>query len=89
MQRSRAPRKSVKSSISFSSEEEERSPSSTNARFFDWPEPYPDPAPYRAGWQRAEDLTAAAAALPYQRLGPAERRELANLLIGLRTALLG
>jgi hypothetical protein len=32
-----------------------------NARFFEWPEPYPDPAPYRGRWDAAEDLTSAAA----------------------------
>lgn len=61
----------------------------SNARFFDWPEPYPDPAAHRAAWQRAEDLTAAAAALPYQRLAATERRELVDLLVGLRSAVLG
>lgn len=49
----------------------------------------PDPAPYQAGWQQAEDLTAAAAAVPYQRLEPAERRELVDLLVELHTAVLG
>ena len=61
----------------------------SNARFFDWPEPYPDPAPHQAAWQQAEDLTAAAAAVPYQRLEPAERRELVDLLVELHTAVLG
>lgn len=47
-----------------------------NARFFEWPEPYPDPAPYRARWDVAEDLTRAAAALPYEALDAPERGEL-------------
>ena len=51
-----------------------------NARFFEWPEPYPDPAPSRARWDAAEDLTAAAAALPYDALDAAERAELVDLL---------
>jgi hypothetical protein len=51
-----------------------------NARFFEWPEPYPDPAPWRARWDATEDLTAAAAALPYDALDSAERAELAGLV---------
>ena len=51
-----------------------------NARFFAWPEPYPDPAPHRARWDAAEDLTAAAAALPYDALPAPERAELVELL---------
>lgn len=60
-----------------------------NAAFFDWPEPYPDPAPYAPAWAAAEDLTAAAAARPYEILDPAERAELARLLQGLHAAVLG
>ena len=51
-----------------------------NARFFEWPEPYPDPALHRARWDAAEDLTSAAAALPYDALTGAERAELVALL---------
>jgi hypothetical protein len=47
-----------------------------NARFFEWPEPYPDPAPFRARWDAAEDLTSAAAGRPYDALDAAERAEL-------------
>lgn len=54
-----------------------------NARFFSWPEPYPDPAPWRARWDAAEDLTAAAAGRPYDALHPDERAELAALVGGL------
>jgi hypothetical protein len=50
-----------------------------NARFFQWPEPYPDPAPWRARWDAAEDLTSAAAALPYDALDAGERAELVAL----------
>ena len=50
-----------------------------NARFFEWPEPYPDGAPARARWDAAEDLTAAAAARPYDALDAAERAELVEL----------
>jgi hypothetical protein len=54
-----------------------------NARFFEWPEPYPDPDPWRARWDAAEDLTAAAAGLPYDALTAAERDELAGLVADL------
>lgn len=60
-----------------------------NAAFFDWPEPYPDPAGHAGAWAAAEDLTGAAAARPYEVLDPAERAELARLLQGLHTAVLG
>ena len=53
-----------------------------NARFFEWPEPYPDPDLHRARWDAAEDLTAAAAGLPYDALTSAERGELVTLLAG-------
>jgi hypothetical protein len=56
-----------------------------NARFFEWPEPYPDPDPWRARWDAAEDLTSAGAAVPYDALDAAERAELVELV----TALLG
>jgi len=52
-----------------------------NARFFEWPEPYPDPAPHRARWDAAEDLTAASAGLPYDALDATERAELVDLLL--------
>ena len=51
-----------------------------NARFFEWPEPYPDPDAHRARWDAAEDLTAAAAGLPYDALSSGERAELVDLL---------
>ncbi|MEX2290411.1 MAG: hypothetical protein WD794_08825 [Mycobacteriales bacterium] len=53
-----------------------------NARFFEWPEPYPDPAPYRARWDAAEELTAAAAGPPYDMVSAAERVELVDLVNG-------
>lgn len=56
-----------------------------NARFFEWPEPYPDPQPWRARWDAAEDLTAASAGRPYDALHADERTELVQLI----TALLG
>lgn len=52
----------------------------TNARFFEWPEPYPEPAPFRARWDAAEDLTSAAAGRPYDALDARERAELAELV---------
>jgi hypothetical protein len=51
-----------------------------SARFFEWPEPYPDPAPYRARWDAAEDLTSAAAGHPYDALDAADRAELVTLV---------
>lgn len=51
-----------------------------NARFFEWPEPYPDPDPWRARWDAAEDLTAAAAGVPYDALDSTERVELVDLV---------
>lgn len=51
-----------------------------NARFFEWPEPYPDPDLWRVRWDAAEDLTAAAAGLPYDALRADERVELAELV---------
>ena len=54
-----------------------------NARFFEWPEPYPDPTPWKARWDAAEDLTAAAAAPPYDALDAAERVELVELVTTL------
>jgi len=54
-----------------------------NATFFQWPEPHPDPETHRAQWQRAEDLTSAAAARPYEVLSADERAELVGLLTAL------
>jgi hypothetical protein len=54
-----------------------------NARFFEWPEPYPDPDPWRARWDAAEDLTAAGAAVAYDALDAAERAELVALVTSL------
>lgn len=54
-----------------------------NARFFEWPEPYPDPAGHRAEWERAEQLTCEAAARPYEVLTADERAELVSLLTAL------
>jgi hypothetical protein len=51
-----------------------------NARFFGWPEPYPDPEQHRPRWDAAEDLTAASAARAYDPLDAAERAELVDLL---------
>jgi hypothetical protein len=54
-----------------------------NARFFEWPEPYPDPAMWRGRWDAAEDLTASAAGRPYDALHADERQELADLVAAL------
>ncbi len=59
-----------------------------NATFFEWPEPYPDPALHRAAWTAAEELTATAAASPYEVLTASERAELVALLTALHTAVL-
>ena len=58
------------------------------AKFSQWPEPYPDPAPYAEQWQRSEELTAAAAAAPYAVLSEAERAELVGLLTAIHAAVL-
>ena len=50
------------------------------AKFAGWPEPWPDPEPFRARWQQAEDLTSAAAARPYEVLSEDERAELVQLV---------
>jgi hypothetical protein len=60
-----------------------------NARFFEWPEPYPDPEPHRARWDAAEDLTAAGAALAYDALSAPERAELVELVTAIHSATLG
>jgi hypothetical protein len=52
-----------------------------SAKFFEWPEPYPDPEPYKGLWQQAEELTSAAAAAPYAVLNRYERAELTALLL--------
>jgi hypothetical protein len=51
-----------------------------NATFFDWPEPYPDPAPWRDAWARAEQTTARLSAVAYGVLPEDERAELITLL---------
>lgn len=51
-----------------------------NAKFFSWPEPYPDADEHRPRWDAAEDLTAASAALPYDALTSEERGEVVELL---------
>jgi hypothetical protein len=58
----------------------------SNARFFEWPEPYPDPAEHRARWDAAEDLTAAGAAPPYDVLSSEERVELVADMTRLHAA---
>ena len=56
-----------------------------NARFFEWPEPYPDPELWRARWDAAEDLTSAAVGRAYNVLDVEERTE----FVALVTAVLG
>ena len=58
-------------------------PYQDNAKFFEWPEPYPDPEPYRAAWAKAEELTAAGAAPAFGALTVDERIELVALLESL------
>lgn len=50
------------------------------AQFLGWSEPFPDPEPYRADWQRAEELTSHAASRPFAVLSESERAELVDLL---------
>ncbi|MDP9101035.1 MAG: hypothetical protein M3N21_02670 [Actinomycetota bacterium] len=54
-----------------------------NATFFEWPEPHPDPEPFRAAWAKAEELTAAAAAPAFAALDKQDRQELVTLLDAL------
>ena len=54
-----------------------------NARFFEWPEPYPDASAHRADWERAEALTCRASGRPYAVLTEPERDELVALLSSL------
>lgn len=56
-----------------------------NAKFFEWPEPWPQAGPYEPAWQQAEALTCAAAAPPYESLSAAERAELVALLTEIHT----
>jgi hypothetical protein len=49
------------------------------AKFLGWEEPFPDPEPHRADWNRAEELTCAAAARPFEVLSDAERAELVQI----------
>lgn len=58
-----------------------------SAKFFSWPEPYPDPAPHKAQWEQAEELTAAAAGAPYEILTEDERSELVALLTEIHARL--
>jgi hypothetical protein len=57
------------------------------AKFFEWPEPYPDATPYKALWEQAEELTAAAAAPPYSVLSEDDRAELVSVLTGIHAHL--
>lgn len=58
-----------------------------NAKFFEWPEPWPDGAPYEATWQQAEALTSSAAAAAYTILSGDERAELVALLTEIHARL--
>ena len=49
------------------------------AKFLGWEEPFPDPEPYKADWDRAEQLTSAAAARPFGVLTEDERAELVKI----------
>jgi hypothetical protein len=59
-----------------------------SARFFGWPEPYPDPEGLREQHARAELLTDELAAPAYEALIDAERDELAALCAGVKAAAL-
>lgn len=55
----------------------------SNATFFGWPPPYPDPGPVRERWRAAEAATGRLVAPAFTALDAAERAE----LVGLVTAL--
>jgi hypothetical protein len=57
------------------------------AKFFEWPEPYPDPEPYKAQWEQAEWITSTGAAPPYETLTADERAELVELLTRIHAGL--
>jgi hypothetical protein len=57
------------------------------AKFFEWPEPYPDPEPYKAQWEQAEWITSTGAAPPYKTLTAEERAELVELLTKIHAGL--
>jgi hypothetical protein len=50
------------------------------AAFFEWPEPYPDPEPFRQRWQAAEEATGRLTAPTFAVLDEAEREELGRLV---------
>lgn len=60
-----------------------------NAKFFNWPEPYPDPEPLRDAYAAAEARTTKLAARAYEVLDAGERAELAGLVTDVRTHLDG
>lgn len=57
-----------------------------HARFFGWPEPYPDAAPLLERWQTAEEITDRLVAVAYGALSEDEGDELATLLGATRAA---
>lgn len=50
------------------------------AAFFEWPEPYPDPEPFRQRWRAAEAATGPLTAPAFAVLDKAEREELGRLV---------
>lgn len=61
----------------------------SNAKFFGWPEPWPDPAPYVERWAEAERRTNELAARAYEVLDEAERAEYVELVTRATAALGG
>jgi len=61
-------------------------PTASVASLFGWPEPYPDPAPWQAQHEAAQELAKAGAGMPYAVLDPAERAELVGLLTAIESA---
>lgn len=59
----------------------------SSAKFFGWPEPYPDAEPHKATWEQAEWITSAGATPPYEILTGAERTELVTLLTDIHARL--
>ena len=60
-----------------------------NAKFFSWPEPYPDPAPLRAAYDAAEQRTTRLASRAYEALSDQERGELVELVTTVQSHLDG
>ncbi len=58
------------------------------AGLFGWPEPHPDPMPYKTQWADAEKATNRAIARAYAHLDAAERAEFVELVLATQSAVM-